>query len=100
MNIAKYGHEDAYTKINIGLHIDSQFAAHVLPTISVDKSCPLYMPTHYNTSEHGQLSGQELPTNFEVIMISAQWLPVGRSDQIYITYSAAQSTGPTLTPRK
>ena len=60
--------------------------AHGLPTASglpteavgspVDRSCLLFMKTHYNICSwvtHGQLSGQELPTNFQSLYSICPW---------------------------
>ena len=51
---------------------NEKWAAHELTTeavgSSVDRSCPLFMWTHYNIcpwAAHGQLSGQELPNNVQ-----------------------------------
>ena len=59
---------------------NEKWAAHVLPTeavgSSVDRSCPLFMYTHYNIcpwAAHCQLSRQELPTNFQSLYNIWPW---------------------------
>ena len=63
---------------------------------SVNRSCPLYMLTHYNIcpwAAHGQLSGQELSTNFQShYNKSDHGLPMDSSDCFYIVRSSVVSS--------
>ena len=68
------------TKMKSGLPMGSPCAAQGLPTeavgSSVDRSFPFFMYTHYNIcpwAAHGQLSGQELPTNFRSLYNILPW---------------------------
>ena len=76
----------------------SPYVAHRLPTkrvsSSVDRSWPLFMLTRYNIcplAGHEQLSGQELPTNFQMYYNICPWVVHGQPRLFY--YIMGSSVG-------